>query len=176
MALEPVDWPAWKDAARDFLQAHPSVEVRDLTRAERLVVAGAKQAWAICHHKAAADLRALGGQPCDLCGCWTCCFCEACGRPPRAVCTECDRDHLLCTGCRQKGLLFNEVARKGDEEVLEVSGYHDEEGRFVTLDPPVRMATASIPRQSDGSFNADELMRLIARSRRVDPAAGPRAA
>jgi hypothetical protein len=92
------------------------------------------------------------------------------------VCTECDRDHLLCTSCRQKGLLFNEVARKGDEEVLEISGFHDEEGRFVTLDPPVRMATASIPRQSDGSFNADELMRLIARSRRVDPAAGPRAA
>ena len=88
----------------------------------------------------------------------------------------CDRERLLCHSCLDRGLVYTEVARQAEDDVLEISGYHDEEGRFVTLDPPVRMATTSIPRQSDGSFNADELMRLIARSRRVDAAAGPRAA
>ena len=76
----------------------------------------------------------------------------------------------------RRGCSSTKWLARATEEVLEVSGYHDEAGRFVTLDPPVRMATAAIPRQSDGSFDTDELMRLIARSRRVDTAAGPRAA
>ena len=162
--------------ARTFFQGHPRVEVRELTRSERLLVKGAREAWAVVHFQAAASLRRLGGQPCCHCGEWTCCFCESCPRPPCAVCTECDQERLLCHSCLDRGLVYTEVARQAEDDVLEISGYHDEEGRFVTLDPPVRMATTSIPRQSDGSFNADELMRLIARSRRVDAAAGPRAA
>ena len=176
MALTPVDWPAWKAAALGFLRAHPTVEVRDLTRSERLTVKGAKEAWAAFHHKAATDLRALGGQPCDACGAWTCCYCEACSHPPRAVCTECDREHLLCCSCRDRGLLFKEVERQSDRDVVEVSGYHDEEGNFVAISPPLRVAASDIPRQSDGSFDADEFMAVISRLGGHEPPAGARSA
>ena len=30
-ALQPMDWPAWKRAAGDFLRRHPQVQVRELT-------------------------------------------------------------------------------------------------------------------------------------------------
>eukprot|EP00435_Cladocopium_sp_Y103_P035167 s1483_g9.t1 len=60
--------PSWKAKAALFLRSHPGVEVRDLTHQERLVVEGAKEAWAVVHYRAVEALRALDGQPCVASG------------------------------------------------------------------------------------------------------------
>ena len=172
MALHSVDWAEWKRAARGFLQDHPTLEVRDLTRSERLILPGAKAAWAVIHFKGAAGIRSLGAQPCDLCGEWTCSWCEACKKPPRAVCTECDREHLLCNSCLAKGLIYKEVQQQGDEGFLEISGYQDEENGFVTFDPPIRMPTSDVPQRSDGSYDIEQLMQFVTTGQWPKPPAG----
>eukprot|EP00435_Cladocopium_sp_Y103_P065073 s583_g26.t2 len=151
MALAAVDWKGWKSAAAEFLRAHPRVEVRDLSRLERVLIPSAREAWQSC---------TLGAQRCDLCGQWTSCWCEGCDRPATAVCTECDRDHALCCRCVSQGRVFSEVARSSSAEYIEVSGFHDEAGRFVPVGPAVRVPTASLSRQADGSFNIEQLMRF----------------
>ena len=177
MALLAVDWSQWKDRARAFLREHQGVEVRDLTRSERLLLPGAKAAWAVVHYKAASHIRSLGAQPCDLCGEWTCAWCEACSRPPRAVCTECDREHLLCNPCLAKGLIYKEVAVQGEEGFLEISGYHDDEtGGFVTFDPPFKMPTADVPQRADGSYDVEQLMEFVTSGRWPRAPAGGRPA
>eukprot|EP00435_Cladocopium_sp_Y103_P000858 s5581_g1.t1 len=163
MALAAVDWPGWKAEAAAFLRRHPRVEIRDLTRSERLVIKGAKEAFAVLHHRSAAGLRALGGLPCDLCGTWTCAFCESCSRTPRAVCTECDQSRLLCHQCLDRGLVYSEVERPAEDAAyLEVSGYHNEEGSFVSIDPPVKIPARDIPQHADGTYNIEQLMECLA--------------
>ena len=66
MALAAVDWRGWQRKALEFFRAHPTVAAGGLTRSERLVVAGAKEAYAVVLYKAAAGVRDLGGQPCTL--------------------------------------------------------------------------------------------------------------
>ena len=170
MALANVDWAVWRQEAAEFLRAHPAVRVRDLTRDERLLLPGAREAWALLTHQAAAHCRRYGGQPCSLCGEWTCAFCEGCQRPalPQAVCTECDRVHLLCRPCIAAGKVYSEVARdEGEAEgFLEVTGYHDEAGTFITLDPPLRFPTENLPRHADGTFNIDQLMEFVVSGQR----------
>eukprot|EP00435_Cladocopium_sp_Y103_P033090 s1614_g8.t1 len=162
MALALVDWTSWKTAAAGFLRSHPRCDVRALTRAERLVLPGAREAWAVLHRGAAADLRAVGAQPCDRCGEWSGCWCEGCERPPRAVCTACDRDHLLCHRCVERGRTWSDVARaEPSTEYIEVSGFHNETGQFIPVDPPVRIPTAQLAHQRDGSFDIEQLMQFV---------------
>ena len=94
--LVAVDWAQWQRDAGDFLRKHPGAKVKELTRAERLLVPQARAAWAVVHFRAGAVAREHGAQPCDLCGEWTGSFCEGCAAVPYAVCTACDADRLLC--------------------------------------------------------------------------------
>ena len=82
--------------------------------------------------------RDLGAQPCELCGQWTHSWCEACSlRPFNAVCTQCDADHLICRPCQRLGRSW-EAARAANTtppDCIELSGYHDQTGRFVQVEP-----------------------------------------
>eukprot|EP00435_Cladocopium_sp_Y103_P025677 s4807_g6.t1 len=158
MALKAVDWSAWQSAARDFLRAHPNVAATSLTRSERIVVPGARAAWAVVHFQAASAVRAHGGQPCVQCGHWTGSFCEGCSGLPEAICTSCDKDRLLCHSCISEGKLYGEVERSDMAGFLEITGFNDEAGRFVRYDQPVRFPTSAVPRNRDGTFNIEELM------------------
>ena len=166
MALAAVDWRGWQRKALEFFRAHPGLAAGGLTRSERLVVAGAKEAYAVVLYKAAAGVRDLGGQPCTHCGEWTGCYCEGCVGTPTAVCTQCDQDRLLCGTCLAAGLLYGDVERHGQEGVMEVTGFHNERGEFVRLTEPLRIPTEDIPTNPDGTFNTEELMAFIQRGER----------
>ena len=164
MALQPVDWEVWKQRARSFVQSHPTVRGLDLTRSERLVIPGAKEAFAALTFKREAQVRALGGQPCCRCGLWTASWCEGCEqKPPAPVCTECDREHLLCPGCVSRGRLFLEVARQPeptDTEIVEISGFQNGDD-FVSVDPPLRVPLDQIPLTEDGVYDLAGLLERL---------------
>ena len=166
MALAAVDWAAWQLKAKAFLRAHPGVVAAELTRSERLVIPGAKEAWAVVHWGPSAGVRSLGGQPCAHCGEWTGSFCEGCSGLPAAICTRCDRERLLCPPCLEDGKLFQDVARGDDAGFSEITGYNEERGSFVRFEQPLRFPTADVPPNPDGPFNVDELMAFIERGER----------
>ena len=100
MALAAYDWLVWKDRAASFLRAHPREVALQLTWGQRLVVPGAREAYAVATYEREAMGRSLGAAPCNLCGCWTHSWCEACKtRPPTAICSTCDAAKLLCQSC-----------------------------------------------------------------------------
>ena len=128
MALQPVEWGLWKQRAREFVELHPTVRGVDLTRGERLVTPGARETFAVVTHRREAQVRALGGQPCCRCGCWTACWCEGCSvQPPVALCTErdkADKDHLLCQDRVAQNKLLAEVQHQTapmDKELVEMA-------------------------------------------------------
>ena len=86
--------------------------------------------------------RDLGAQPCELCGQWAHSWCEACSlRPFNAVCTLRDADPVVCRPCQRLGRPW-EAARAANTtppDCVELSGYHDQTGRFVHVDPPLRI-------------------------------------
>ena len=107
---------AGKDRAASFLRAHPREVALQLTWGQRLVVLvpGAREAYAVATYEREAMGRSLGAVPCNLCGCWTHSWCEACKtRPPTAICSTCDAAKLLCqscTSCHQ--LVYSEASQK----------------------------------------------------------------
>ena len=102
-------------------------------------------------------------QPCELCGQWTHSWCEACSlRPFNAVCTQCDADHLICRPCQRLGRSW-EAARAANTtppDCIELSGYHDQTGRFVQVDPPLRTPLADV--SPDGTLDAAQLAQMVA--------------
>eukprot|EP00435_Cladocopium_sp_Y103_P072206 s117_g39.t1 len=67
-------WPwcpqrEFKATAEAFVRAHPGVPARGLTRSERLLVPGAKEAFAVVTARAEHQTRLLGGEPCDRSPC-----------------------------------------------------------------------------------------------------------
>ena len=114
MALAAYDWLVWKDRAASFLRAHPREVALQLTWGQRLVVPGAREAYAVVTYEREAMGRSLGAAPCNLCGCWTHSWCEACKtRLPTAICSTCDAAKLLCqscTSCHQ--LVYSEASQK----------------------------------------------------------------
>ena len=173
MALAVVDWKGWQSRALDFFRAHPAVAAAALTRSERLVIKGAKEAFAVVHYKAATQVRDLGGQPCTHCGEWTGCYCKGCTGVPTAVCTTCDQEKLLCHSCLEAGHLYADVERVGQEGLIEVTGFHDERGQFIRLDAPVQIPAGEVPRNRDGTFNVEELMAFIQCGQRPGRQHGP---
>ena len=166
MALAAVDWGGWKDEAKAFLRLHPGVAVAELTWGERVVIPGAKEAFAVATWGAQAAVRAVGGQPCAHCGTWTGSFCEGCEDTPVAICTRCDRERLLCPDCIASSLLYKDVERSDNAGILEVTGHHDEHGNFVRYEKPPRFPTSEVPKHADGTFNIDELMAFVERGAR----------
>ena len=171
--LVAVDWAQWQRDAGEFLRKHPGAKVKELTRAERLLVPQARAAWAAVHFRAGAVAREHGAQPCDLCGEWTGSFCEGCEAVPYAVCTACDADRLLCHHCVSSGKLYSEVERTDLQGYVEITGYNNEKGEFVRYDTPVRFPASDVPQRPDGTFDIDELMQYVELGRR--PGQQPRA-
>lgn len=167
-ALQPVDWPEWKRAAGDFLRRHPQVQVRELTWSERLVVPGAKEAFAVTTHNEQSRVREVGGQPCGRCGNWTAAWCEGCLHPnPNPVCATCDHEHLLCEQCSRSGRLWTECHEDHEPETVEISGFYDDVGTWVSLEPVLRIPMSEIPSAaSDGTFDMEFLTRRIAEHQR----------
>lgn len=166
-ALAQVDWPSWKRAAEDFLRAHPQVQVRALTWGERLKLQGAKQAFAVATYGDQAPVRSLGGQPCVHCGNWTACWCEGCDHPsPQPVCATCDNEHLLCEHCSGAGKLWLECHDAHDEETVEITGFYDENGAWIRVEPALRIPLSEIPNtEADGTFDMEFLAGRIAEHR-----------
>ena len=98
-------------------------------------------------------VREAGARPCLRCGQFTSAWCEGCALPsPAAICTECDRSHLLCFSCASEGKIWSEIRRQPDPEKFEISGYQDDSGVFHPLDPPLELPAAEVPRR-DGVFD-----------------------
>ena len=97
-------------------------------------------------HRASYDAGMLG-EPCVRCGTFTHAFCETCflepRDPPFAVCTHCDAGRLVCLQCESSGRSWADGcdARKerGDppEGIMEISGFKDESGEVVRINPPL---------------------------------------
>lgn len=168
-ALDLVDWPAWKRIATGFLRLHPRVQVRDLAWGERIVHPGAKEAYAVATFGDTAQVRAVGGQPCGRCGLWTAAWCEGCQHPrPRAICARCDHEHLLCEQCVAEGKIWKECndANNADEETLEVTGFYDDAGAWISVEPPLRIPLAEVPdTHGDGTFDMEFLATSITEHR-----------
>eukprot|EP00435_Cladocopium_sp_Y103_P030783 s3063_g7.t1 len=98
---------------------------------------------------------------------------EACTGVPTAVCTMCDRDHLLCRACIAKGRIFSEVQRTGMEGFVEITGYNNENGHFVRFNSPLRFHSSEVPKAPDGTFNLEELMQFVELGRRPREKIGP---
>ncbi|CAL1154932.1 unnamed protein product [Cladocopium goreaui] len=60
MALAAYDWLVWKDRAASFLRAHPREVALQLTWGQRLVVPGAREAYAVATYEREAMGRSLG--------------------------------------------------------------------------------------------------------------------
>ena len=165
MALAPVDFVAMQQLARGWTAQHPDVNIMKLPRTRRLVDSGARAAFAV-HTKPAFDESSeLKPAPCDLCGMWSKAFCEACDtstQAPTGLCSICDRDHLVCWKCVSNNRSWEvAVAEKGppstQEKHIEVSGFEDDQGVWTPLRPAIRVATADLNMQMDGSIDMQQL-------------------
>ena len=94
---------------------------------------------------------------------WTHSWCEACSlRLFNAVCTLCDADHLVCRPCQRLGRSW-EAARAANTtppDCIELNGYRDQTGRFVQVDPPLRIPLADV--STDGIIDAAQLAQMAA--------------
>ena len=162
-ALRPVAWEAWVAEAKVWLRLHPREDHRGVPRDERQRSFPKRAAFALVTAAENLPGRDLGAQPCELCGQWTHSWCEACSlRPCNAVCTQCDADHLICRPCQRLGRSW-EAARAANTmppDCIELSGYHDQTGRFVQVDPPLRIPLADV--SPDGTLDAAQLAQMVA--------------
>ena len=161
-ALRPVACEAWVAEAKVWLRLRPH---RGVPRAERHRSFPKRAAFALV--TAAENLpgtgRELGAQPCELCGQWTHSWCEACTlRPFNAVCTLCDADHLVCRPCQRLGRSWEaaHAANTTPPDCIELSGYRDQAGRFVQVEPPLRIPLADV--STDGAIDPAQLVQMAA--------------
>ena len=167
MALRPIDWTAWKGAAKLWLTTHPGFNHREVTREQRLESFELRAAFAVATAAAHREDRGLGALPCDRCGVWTHCWCEACQRPATAICTVCDAAEAICHACERAGKSWRsaraayEAATPQEEEIVEISGFHDAGGVFQTIDPPLRIPLREVL-SADGEPDAAAITRRAA--------------
>lgn len=151
-ALRPTDWKCWKTAARDHIAAAPRADHRGCGREQRLRCLGARAAFALLTAGDHAEARALGAQPCGRCGQWTHSWCEACipgpGVTPGAICTQCDASHEVCDSCASQGRTWQwghaQQETAAAQDLIEITGFHDEEGNFIRLETPITIPAEEI--------------------------------
>ena len=165
MALRPVDWTAWKGAAKLWLTTHQRFNYREASRAERLESFELRAAFAVASAADHREDRRLGALPCDRCGLWTHCWCEACSRPATAICTVCDAAEAICHACERAGkswrsarAAYEAATSQEAEEIVEVSRFHDAAGVFQTIDPPLRIPLQEVL-QANGELDATAITR-----------------
>lgn len=160
-ALESADLQMMKENAKHFKQRYPQAKPLELAWGERLFDREARDAFAIAslpRHKMA--IAQLGARPCIRCGEVTTAFCEGCAHPrPFALCSKCDAERLLCHRCVSDGKIWSQVASH-DPNIMEVSGWMDDQGNFVALDPPLRLRTEEVP-VVDGVMDIEFVSRQI---------------
>lgn len=165
MALRAVDFEVWKGAARAWLTTHPTFDHRAATRAERQGCWELRAAYAVVTAAAHREGRSLGALPCDCCGEWTHSWCECCEAPPAAVCTSCDAEEKICHACAAQNRSWREArqayAASTPEEVVEVTGFTDEDGSFRRLSTPFRVPLREVL-TPEGQPDAAEIARRAA--------------
>ena len=173
-ALVPHDHEAMKDGARRWLKVHTDMPADDIDRLRRLTEEDAKHAFSMLTMVAMRSrLGSMGGaipEPCVRCGYWTHGYCESCQLdlgPPRAICSTCDGARLVCPQCLSAGRHW-EVGRKEHdarfpphENVMEVNGFHDENGTYTECNPPLLIDVHDLQPEVDSLFYAQELMARI---------------
>lgn len=80
---------------------------------------------------------------------------------PSAICTTCDKAHLLCFSCANAGKIWSEVRREPAPDKFEISGYQDDAGEFHALDPPLELPASEVPKR-DGVFDITFISERIA--------------
>ena len=87
--------------------------------------------------------RAVGAQPCDSCGRWSSCWCEACEvaglRPPTAICTSCDHAAIICERCREAGRTWEASQTAAAPGTIQVRGFVTAEGEWQAVHPPIEV-------------------------------------
>ena len=152
MALRGTDWDTWKTAARELIQANPRADHRRASHADRLGCFSVRAAYALVTAHENREGRALGAEPCNRCGLWTHSWCEACPTPPNtAICTHCDGQRRVCEWCEAAGRSWETAHQAQDPNIIEVSGFTDEVGRFHRLDPPLQIPMAEV--LTDGTID-----------------------
>lgn len=161
--LDPVNWKTYREVATKFQKDHPTIRIEDLTHEERLTTPGAKQAFAV--HTAGLHRQAIeetGSMPCSQCGLITASWCEACegyNAPPSAICTQCDRCHVVCPKCVKAQRLWAEHQSTVPPHVMQIGGFQTDKG-YVRLSPPLEVDVKDIP-VVDGGFDWDFLQKRM---------------
>lgn len=160
-ALDSADLKMMKANAKHFEERYPGAKPLELAWGERLFDREARDAFAMAslpRHKMA--IAQLGARPCIRCGEVTTAFCEGCAHPkPFALCSKCDAERLLCHRCVSDGKIWSQVANH-DPDTMEVTGWTDDQGNFVVLDPPLRLKTSEVP-FIDGVMDIEFVSRKI---------------
>ena len=130
------------------------VPLEDQPREERQRSFPKRAAFALVTAAENLPGRDLGAQPCELCGQWTHSWCEACSQR---------RLHpVRCRSpCQRLGRSW-EAARAANTtppDCIELSGYHYQTGRFVQVDPLLRIPLADV--STDGT-DAAQLAQMAA--------------
>ena len=155
--LRRADWDALKASAKEWVAACQG-EVRAPTLTECLADQRARAFHAIRQRSQRRSDLQLGAQPCEACGEITHSWCETCtSRPWGPVCTVCDGAHRVCLVCRDLGLVW-EAPREPSSDVVEVFGYHNEEGHFVELEEPLRIPRAQFDIIEASHIDTSELI------------------
>lgn len=108
----------------------------------------AAAAFAVLTAEANSAGRAVGAQPCNACGRWTSCWCEACEavgqRPPTAICTSCDNASIVCKGCREAGRTWEASQTQAAPGTIQVRGFVTAEGEWQAVHPPLEVTIEEI--------------------------------
>ena len=175
-ALKCGDLKHIKSRAAAFQREHPGLDPAKLKWGERLCSQEARDAFtmATLTGDAINAVREVGSRPCLRCGLFTSSWCEGCELPsPSALCTVCDKAHLLCFSCSNAGKVWTEVHKAPQPNVMEISGFHDDNMVFHTLEPPLQLPTESIP-VVDGVYDMGYISQVVAEHHeRLRQASGP---
>lgn len=140
--LVPVDLEILQQEALEWALENPGKKIEDLTTPVRRGSKGAKALFAVLTAQANERGRAVGAQPCDACGRWSSCWCEACEvaglRPPTAICTSCDHAAIICERCREAGRTW-EASQTAAPGTIQVRGFVTAEGEWQAVHPPLEV-------------------------------------
>lgn len=167
-ALAPVNLSAMEAKAKQWIRDHPSVIVKDLSRARRIADEGARAAFAVITRRGSKQaLGTLNGNspsPCTWRGLWSHCFCESCdvrAGPPVGLCMACDGDRMICKPCKEAGRSWEQSHAEHDQHMMEVSGYTTDDGMFHRVVPPLQIPVGDLTPNVDGEYDMTEVMERI---------------
>ena len=141
--LVPVDLRELQQVALRWALENPGVKLKDLTDPVRRGSKGARALFAVLTASENESGRAVGAQPCDACGRWSSCWCEACEgaglRPPTAICTSCDHAAIICERCREAGRCWEAAQTEATPGTIQVRGFVTAEGEWQAVHPPLEV-------------------------------------